>query len=365
MAYKVLHSLAAMSPGGAQTFIMNEYRNIDKTKYQFDFLLNNGDGAYREEIEQLGGHIFVVPSRHEGILKERKALDEFFRNHGSEYNAVHIHRSSLTNIEVLKYAKKYGIVRRIIHCHSTSQVGWMHQLMHWWRKPVVHDWANKFLACSEVAADWMYKWTGVREKVFEVINGIDTSLYQFNLTTKNEVRTELGIPHDALVVGHVGRFLEVKNHTFILDIFKEILNGRPNTYLLLAGTGVLFESIKQKALDLDIYDHILFLGNRNDIPRLLSAMDFMLFPSLYEGLPFAPVEAQAAGVRVLCSDRVSPEVRLSDGLKFMSLDLSAKEWAGALFNFEQVDKEEMRQAVIKGGYDIMATIKMMEEKVYV
>lgn len=364
MEYRILHSLAGMSPGGAQSFIMNVYRNIDRKKYKFDFLLNVGDGSYRGEIERLGGHIYVVPSRHEGILKERRALDEFFRNHGTEYNAVHIHRSSLTNIEVLKYAKKYGVARRILHCHSTSQVGWVHKLMHWLRKPVVHVWANKYLACSEVAADWMYKWTGVRNSVIEVRNGIDTKKYSFNSENRVSVRNELNIPNNALVIGHAGRFLEVKNHTFIIDVFKAVVRLRPDSYLLLAGEGPLVDTITQKVKRLSLTDKVFFLGNRDDMHRLLSAMDIFLFPSLYEGLPFAPIEAQAAGVRVVCSDRVSEEVQLSDGLQFHSLSESPEAWADAILSCPEVDKEMMRQSVISKGYDIMETILQLKENVY-
>ena len=364
MKYRVLHSLSSMEAGGAQAFIMNVYRNIDKDKYHFDFLLNREDGIYNDEIKKLGGSIYLVPTRREGVFKERKALDRFFKLHAKDYDAVHIHRSSLTSIEVLYYAKKYGVKNRIYHCHSTSQVGWMHHVIHWLRKPFIHSWANKYLACSNVAADWAFCWTGVRHKVLELKNGIDTALYKFNEKYRSDVREELGVPNDALVVGHVGRFLEVKNHTFIIDIFKEILVKQADSYLLLAGTGVLQDAIMQKVSELGITERVKFLGNRNDIYRLLSAMDFLLFPSLYEGLPFVPVEAQAAGVRVLCSDRVSPEVKLSDGLKFLSIEKPAKEWADMLFRFEAVDKEQMRQSVISGGYDIKVTIENITNKIY-
>lgn len=364
MKYRVLHSIAGMSPGGAQTFIMNVWRNIDKEKYQFDFLLNRDDGSYIGELKLSGCKIYTVPTRREGIKKEQQALDSFFGEHASEYDAVHIHRSSLTSIDVLKYAKKYGIHRRIFHCHSTNQVGFAHHIFHWFRKPVIHSWANKYLACSDVAADWAFNWTGVRNKVMEMRNGIDTGKFKFNPQYRTDARKELRIPEDALVIGHAGRFLEVKNHTFIIDVFSEVIKQRPNSYLLLAGVGPLFEKMKQKVNDLKLTDKVLFLGNRDDMPRLLSAMDIFLFPSLYEGLPFAPVEAQAAGVRVVCSDKVSPEVKLSEGLKFVSLEQPVSLWARELVEFPIIDKEKMRQSVIANGYDIVASIKMLEDNVY-
>lgn len=364
MKYRVLHSLASMSSGGAQAFIMNVYRNIDRDKYQFDFLLNREEGTYNDEIKKLGGRIFIVPARREGVIKERKALDLFFKLHAKDYNAVHAHRSSLTSIEVLYYAKKYGVECRIFHCHSTAQMGWIHQYLHWYRKPFIHSWANKYLACSNVAADWAFNWTSVRDKVLEVKNGIDTDKFKYSSAYRKEIREELNIPEDAFVIGHVGRFLEVKNHTFIVDVFKELIKKKPNSYLLLAGTGVLLEEIQKKVEDLNLMDNVKFLGNRSDVHKILSSIDIMLFPSLYEGLPFALVEAQSAGARVVCSDTVSPEIELSEGLKFISLDRSADEWAKEIVAFPVADKEQMRQSVIKNGYDINSTIELLVTKAY-
>ena len=364
MKYRVLHSLASMSSGGAQAFIMNVYRNIDREQYQFDFLLRDKDGTYIDEIKKLGGRIYIVPTRREGVAKYREKLDNFFKLHAKEYDAIHVHRSSLSNIDILYYAKKYGVRCRIFHCHNTAQMGWIHQLLHWYRKPFIHSWANKYLACSDVAADWAFNWTGIKDRALEVRNGIDTELFRFNKDNRSEVRKELKIPDDAFVIGHVGRFMEVKNHTFIIDVFDKIHLKNPNSYLLLAGTGILLDQIKNKVASLNLDEYVMFLGNRTDIHKILSSIDIMLFPSLHEGLPFALVEAQSAGARVVCSDTISPEIRLSSGLKFVSLDKTADEWAEVIELFPIVDKDQMRQSVVKNGYDINSTIELLEKKVY-
>lgn len=364
MKYRVLHSLAGMDCGGAETFIVNVLRNIDKAQYHFDFLLNSDKGVYIEEIKNYGCNIFIVPPRRFGVMKYRKALDSFFREHACNYDAIHVHRSSLSNIEELKYAKKYKIKKRILHCHSTTEEGALHHIIHWLRKPYVHNWANRYLACSEVAADWLFNWTGIRSQVIEIKNGIDTIKFRYDFHARYDVRKEMGIPDDVFLIAHVGRFVEVKNHSFIIDVFNEITKREPSSILVLAGIGPLFNKIKQKVKSYGLSDKVVFLGNCNNVNKLLSSVDFFIFPSLYEGLPFAPVEAQAAGVRVACSDRISPEVQLSDGVKFISLDKPSSFWANEILNFPKVDKELMRKSVIDHGYDIKETIKLLERKVY-
>ena len=364
MKYRVLHSLAGMDCGGAETFIVNVLRNIDKAQYHFDFLLNSDKGVYVEEIKNYGCNVFIVSPRRFGLLKYRKALDSFFRENALNYDAIHVHRSSLSSIDELVYAKKYEINRRILHSHSTNEEGVLHHIIHWLRKPYVHNLANRYLACSEVAADWLFNWTGIRSQVIEIKNGIDTVKYRFNPQVRHDFRKEIGVPDDVFLIAHVGRFVAVKNHSFIIDIFNEITKRKPSSILILAGIGPLLNEIKQKVKSYGLSDKVIFLGNCDNVYQLLSAVDFFLFPSLYEGLPFAPVEAQAAGVRIVCSDRVSPEVQMSDGVKFISLDKPSSFWADEILNFPKVDKELMRKSVIDHGYDIMETIKLLERKVY-
>lgn len=364
MAYRVLHCLASMNRGGAETFIMNVFRGIDRCFFNFDFLLNSDDGAYIEEINSLGGKVYVIPSRSAGIRNYCKALDAFFGKHKNEFDALHFHTSSLSSLEVLYFAKKNGIKKRIIHSHSTRQNGLIHNVLHWINKPLIKYLATDYLACSRVAADWLYKYTGVHSKSIVVNNGIDVEKFAFNEHFRKEIRSSLKINEHAVVLGHVGRFDEVKNHTFLLKIFKSFLKIQPDSYLILIGIGPLKSICEQEAKQLGVVSNVKFVGLQTEIYKFLSAFDYFIFPSLYEGLPVALVEAQTSGLTTICSDKVSQEARISSGLTFFPLEKNADEWAKYIAERTLVDRVDSCSQVIANGYSIQHTISFLTTQVY-
>ncbi len=364
MEYRVLHCLHSMNRGGAETFIMNVFRTIDKSVYMFDFLLGREDGAYVEEIRKLGGGIYTVCSRSAGYFKYLKALNSFFKTNRGKYQAIHVHTSSLSSLEVFYFAKKYGIKTRIIHSHSTVQAGWVHNILHWLHKPILGFLANKYLACSLVAKDWLYKYTCVYDKSVVVKNGVDITLFSFNVNNRNEIRRELGIDNQCKVIGHIGRFDVMKNHTYLLDIFKELQRIDHNTVLLLVGDGPLRKNIENKTMELGLNNKVIFTGVRSDIYKIVSAIDILVFPSLYEGLPVSLVEAQAGGLTIVCSDRVSKEVQLSEAVSFLSLDKPACFWANYIDKLKVEDRNEVRESVIRNGYSVNNTVDYLVNNVY-
>lgn len=365
MKYRVLHCLAHMNRGGAETLIMNIFRHIDRSEYSFSFLLAEGECDYKAEIEELGGTIYVVPGRSAGIVQYCRNLNDFFKEHRDEFDAVHYHTSSLSSLEVLYYARRHGIRKRIIHSHNTVQKGLLHNVLHWVQKPYLKLCATDYLACSQVAAKWLYEFTGALSESVVINNGIDLSQFRFDPDNRRAVREKYNIPASSLVVGHVGRFDTVKNHVFLLDVFNDFRRLHPDSYLICVGVGELMDAVRSKVHDLGLQDKVILAGLQKDVYKYLSSFDYLVFPSLYEGLPVALVESQASGVMTVCSDKVSPEAKLTEYLSYFELEKSPKEWAEYLNDTELLDRHEYTCGLTEKGYDIVHTVNYLTTEVYV
>lgn len=351
---RILHVVGGMDRGGIETFLMTIYRNIDRNKIQFDFMVHTDkECAYDEEIRNLGGRIYPVIPRKQGIFKNIKSLDNFFKTH-KEYKIIHQHMSSLTYIEPLKIAKKYGIPCRITHSHNIRQGGSpIHKYIHMINKITLESYATEYFACSYLAAKWMYTKKIYEENRFRVINNaIESKKFIFNETIRNKKREELKIK-DKFVIGHIGRFHPQKNHDFLIDIFKEIYDKDENSILLLIGDGQLKTQIENKVKNLKLSNNVIFTGVCDDIPKIIQAMDVFLLPSLYEGLGIVLVEAQASGLKCFTSDKVVPQDVDSTGLvKFINLDKSARHWAKEVLKGKDYERQNTMESIIDGGYDV-------------
>lgn len=359
---RVLQITGTLHRGGLETFAMNVYRKIDKQKIQFDFLIHMETGPYRKEVESLEGKVYYIPPRNKGFLSFYRHLDEFFRTHASEYCAVHMHVSTLSSIEALYFAKKYGIQVRIIHSHSSSISGnKLHYVLHYLMKPFVHSWATHYLGCSIKAIEWLYKGSGVLNQAKMIKNGIDVNIFTYNETVRQEVRHNLEV-ESCFVVGHVGRFIWMKNHKFILDIFRELRKKVPNAKLVLVGDGTLYADIKQLVESMGLTKDVLFLGLRSDIDQLLQGFDAFLMPSFYEGLPVSLVEAQCAGLPVFGSDTISRDTQITQNMHFISLGETAEMWAKKINEYCRSFKRNNMDVVIKkAGFDISETVNLLIE----
>lgn len=365
MKYTVLHSLGRMNRGGAETLIMNIYRHIDHQKYSFCFLLNDADCDYADEIRQLGGTIYTIAPRSNGVISYCKSLYLFFREHDGEFNAVHMHTSSLSSMEVLFFAKLFKIKKRVIHSHSTVQEGLIHSILHWLNKPWVRVLATDYLSCSQVASDWLYKYTGVLNKSIVIKNGIDLDQFKYNESFREEIREQYNIADSAIVIGHVGRFDLVKNHSFLVDVFYNYHILCPNSVLICVGVGNTFNDISILVREKGIHESVIFAGLQSEVYKFLSAFDFFVFPSLYEGLPVSLVEAQASGVMTICSDKVSKEACLSDYISQFELSKSAKEWAKYISSISPLNRSDFVKQVEEKGYSIIETVRFLANEIYV
>ncbi len=358
---RVLHCVAGLGHGGYESLIMNLYRNIHREKVQFDFV-SSFPGVYEKEIEALGGVIHRIPFiTQKGPFVYTAALDRVLRA-SPRYPIVHSHMDKFSGL-VMQRAAKADIPVRIAHSHNTKNEGGLaFQLVkdHYGR--MVLPWATDLFACSKAAADWMFGAKAADARI--LFNGVQPEAFAPDAAARAAVRAELGLAGDVFAVGHVGRFTEQKNHAFLLKIFAALHARRPDSALLLAGDGPLRPKIAEQARRLGLSEAVRFLGLREDVPALLSAMDCFVFPSLHEGLPVTLVEAQAAGLPVVASSAITDEVCITPLVRRMGLDEPAGEWAAAALELAGGGFAARRcpaGAIRAAGYDIADTARWLEE----
>ena len=345
-----------MHRAGLETLIMNIYRNIDRTKVQFDFLVHyTSRFDYDDEIEELGGKIYRLGVREDNnIVKYLRDLNVFFRMH-PEYRVVHGHMESFGFL-YSRSAKKAGVPTIIAHSHNAliepTLKGRIKSIMN---KPW-KCYANVLFACSEKAGKFMFG-----DSDFTVINnGICCEDFVFNENTRAQYRSEMGL-EGKTVIGHIGRFEPQKNHCFLVEIFAEYANKHENAVLLLVGEGHLLDEVKNKVRSLNLDDKVRFLGVRSDTAELYQAMDVFVLPSLFEGLPVVGVEAQSAGLPMLVSDTVTEELCITDLVEMMPLSEATYKWSEKIDYMIRTKKrrntlEEMNRA----GFNIRKTADFLQ-----
>ena len=353
---RVLQVVTHMDRGGLESMLMNYYRHVDRNKVQFDFLEHRQErAAFDDEIEALGGKIYRLPRLVPWSKSYLTALNQFFDDH-SEYKIVHVHQDCLSAI-ILKAAKNHGIPVRIAHSHSANQDKNLKYPVKLWYKRYIPKYATNLFACGREAGDWMFG--GAPYQVLN--NAIDAAAYTYNPEKRAKVRKQLVLT-DELVVGHVGRFSQPKNHPFLLKIFAALLKKEPNAVLLLVGGGDDMPKIQAKAQELGIAERVRFLGVRSDVADLMQAMNVFVFPSLYEGLPVTMVEAQASGLPCLISDKVPPECVLTKGLvEAIPLSESPNIWAEKILAKRGTPRTDRRAEIAAHGFDITTEAEKLQE----
>lgn len=354
---RVLHVLGGLGSGGTESLIINWYRNIDRSKVQFDFLVRSADNNYAEEILSLGGRIFYTPSFPRHLIGNYKETKKILKR--KEWAAIHVHGNAAMYMLPLKLAKKLGCPCIIMHSHSVQPQNPLFSLVHYRNRTKIHRYATHLLACSEAAGKWMYQ-----NEPFQIIhNAIDTDRFLFDREARQSIRAELKIDNQ-LVVGHVGRFSAPKNHTFLLEIFAEIKKRRKDSVLMLVGDGELREAAEEKAKALGIFNSVLFLGRRSDVGKVMSAMDIFVLPSLYEGLGNVLVEAQICGLDCLVSQEAyNREVQISPNLAALSLKDGAGPWAEKVLSMGSApENRQIDQAILQSsGYNICDVAATLQE----
>ena len=232
--------------------------------------------------------------------------------------------------------------------------------MHKVYKQFIGKIARDYLSCSDMAKDWGYKGSSVYDKALIIPNGIDMALYRYSDPYRKRYRAEFGFK-DEIVLGTVGRLTAVKNQIYLIDIFIEVLKSRPDSKLLLIGTGDMREKLEQKVKDHGIKNKVIFTGVRKDVPQLLNAMDAFVLPSLYEGLPFVAIESQANGLPTFISENVSPQIKLSSNVHLLSIQNSPSVWADTILSNVAVNRNIDIERTLLKNYSIQATLKAIEQ----
>ena len=361
---RVLQVLGTTNLGGAESRVMDLYRHMDRQRLQFDFAIH-GDkpGFFDKEIEELGGTIYRLPRfKVYNLLAYRKAWKQFFKEHPG-YAAVHGHMTSTAAI-YLPIAKKSGTARTIAHARSAgTDAGLKGTLTRFLRRNLWKK-TDYCFACSGLAGLAVYGPKAQEKGLVRVIpNAITLEKYAYSPAVRERMRDQLKVT-DKLVIGHVGRFHAAKNHGFLLEVFAQIRQFRQDAVLILLGEGPGMEAAKQKAAQLGIGSDVYFLGKKENVADYYQAMDALVFPSLYEGMPGTVLEAQAAGLLCLISDTITPEAGVTGLVEYKSLNESAKDWAEKIL--EQIkeqngSRKSRLDALKKAGFDVSdQAVKMMD-----
>ena len=348
--------------GGVESVVMNYYRHIDRTKIQFDFICDeDSTNIPYGEIEKMGGKVILIPP-YQKVFKYHKKLKEVLKSGG--YKIVHSHINTLSVFSLFA-AKCARVPVRIAHSHSTTnkkekKKNLLKQVL----RPFSKVFATDYMCCSELAGRWLF---GNKEydngNVYLLNNAIDLDKFKYDEEKRKEKRKELNIEDSTLVIGHVGRFAEQKNHRFLIDIFNEVHKQKENSILLLAGQGPLMEEMKEKVRNLGLEKNVKFLGQRNDINELYQAFDVFCLPSLYEGLGMVAVEAQVSGLLCFVSTEIPEIAKVTEKIVFINLENNIKTWTEIIFNhLKNTNRKNTNFTDVLKKYDIKLEACKLEKK---
>lgn len=365
--YRVLVFGMTENPGGVESVIINYYRCIDKTKIQMDFLCNfHEPAAYENELRALGGEVYHITARSDNYRKYKKELQSFFLETQGKYQAIWVNVCSLANIDYLIMAKKYGISRRIIHSHNSQNMdSRLRGILHAGNKKRIARYATDFWSCSKEASRWFYE-DNLMPRVVMIKNAISVRRMAFDEKKREMYRKKLGCDEQDYVVGNIGRLHFQKNQQFCLEIFHELQKKRAESKMVFIGQGEDEAMLKEKAGRLNIKESVYFAGMQSDISGWLSAFDVFLFPSKFEGLPIAALEAQANGLPMLTSAKVIPDaVKVNDNVVFYDLDRDAGDWSDELIDMRErscrLNYDLIYQNFAVKGYNIEIETKKLEQ----
>ena len=347
--------------GGQEAFVMNVLGEIDSREFRIDLLTPYicGNEYYRQKVEEKGGNIYELKLPFEPGKKRNnivKPLARFLAE--NKYDVVHIHSGSISVLAyAAKVARKSGIKKVIVHSHCAGDRNPKHLLVKILYSPLIIKYPTEYCACSNVAGKSKFPVFIVKNKMKIMKNGIVLKNYKFDNSVREKLRKEYGISNKEFVIGHVGRFARQKNHEYLINIFEKVKNRIPKAKLVLIGNGELQEKIIMMVQQKNLTDSVFFIGNVNDVQNYYQMMDVFVLPSLFEGLPIVGIEAQANGLPVLVSDRVSKELGITDSVKYISLE-NIEKWSDYICEYQKYTNRSDNYIALKmNGYDINETVK--------
>lgn len=356
---RIAHVVGKWLGGGVESVVMNYYRNIDRSKIQFDFFCDeDSTNIPYEEIKELGGNVVIIPS-YSKVFKYQKKLRQELIN--GKYNIIHSHINTMS-VFPLRAAKKAGLKIRIAHSHSTSnKIEWKKNLLKNILKPFSKIYATDYMCCSEYAGRWLF---GNKEydngKVYLLNNAIDTKKYTFDENARKEIREKYNISDNQTVIGHIGRFVNQKNHEFLIELFNEYQKLNSSSVLILIGQGPNWENIHNLVDSLNIKEKVLFIPQQKDVSKIYNAFDYFVLPSLYEGLPVVGVEAQCNDLTCFFSTDMTKETKILEKSKFIELNKGPVFWAEEIFKNNEKIRKDVSSVLAAKNFDIKTEAVKLE-----
>ena len=355
---RILHVVRYLEQGGIQNLLMNLYRNINRNKIQFDFLVC-GEGVFDKEVKELGGKIYKIPYITEiGERNYKKEIINFLEKH-PEYKIVHSHLNQVSGC-VMEAAKKARVPVRIAHSHTTTNSnGKLQKLFKAYLQSKINKNSTDLFACSKEAAKWLFK--SKAQEAIIIPNAIDIEKFKFSIVDRNEIRNQLKIPKNCVVLGNIGRFVDAKNHRYLLKIFKEYKKINKNSILLLIGYGKLENKIKKEIKKMNLVDSVRIIEPTKYIQKYYSMFDYFVFPSKYEGLGMVLIEAQISGLKCFASSKVIPNTtKITENIIYIDLEKTPSDWAKQIpVNNDYLKSREDVQ-VQSEKFDIKKVAKKLE-----
>ena len=341
---RILQVVNNMHRAGLETMLMNYYRNIDRTKIQFDFLTHRPEkGDYDDEILSMGGKVYYAPRLYpQNYIKYFKFMKQFFKEH-PEYKIIHSHIDTMSFLPLLA-AKLNNIPIRIAHSHNTSIDKDFKLPLKILFKKLLPEIATEYFACGKEAGEFLFP----NKNFIFIPNAIDMKNFLYNSQIREKKRKELNL-EGKFVIGHIGRISYQKNHKLLIKIFKDLTIKEKNSVLLVIGVGEKEKEIKDLVKELNLEENVLFLGKRKDVNELYQVMDLFLMPSLFEGVPVVGVEAQFSGLPCVFSDKVPKEIKFTENVSFISLKSELNEWVKEIFRLRDLnikrEKGELKDSI--------------------
>lgn len=336
--------------GGIESFLYNSLSNMDLSDLEVEIVaaqLEKNDLSHK--LEAMG----IRFTQLSGNLRSMAENCRLFRNllRQRQYDVVHLNLYQGLSLYYGRIARQEGVPVRIAHSHNEnlrkSPGRWLKLLLHRLGRRCFTGDATALWACSKAAASFLF---GSQRDFTFIPNGIDTQRFRFNEDIRQTLRREMGL-ENCLVLGHVGRLCAQKNQQFLLEVLAKLLPIHPDSRLLLVGEGEDRALLERRVKELGIGNRVIFYGRSQQVERLLWVMDVFLLPSLFEGLPVAGVEAQAAGLPVLCAENLSKEVKLTGNLRFLPLETGAEAWSREVLTMNAQNREDNAEIVRKAGFE--------------
>lgn len=357
---RILHIVPTLGYGGVAKFVLNYYEHMDRNQVVFDFITHGGVEDFHQDLLSSRSNIFYFKTIGKiGLKNYFYQLKEIIGN--NSYDAIHIHEGHITGV-VAFMCRKLGVKKVICHAHTAKCPNKKHKPFMPIFRFLARRYGDQLLACGKEAGKYCFG-----KANFTIMhNALDIQKFcSVDPERVNRLKMNYSINEDSLVIGHIGAFITQKNHRYILEIYKKILEKQSNSVLVLVGNGILKEEIQDKAVELGISENIKFMGIQQDIPTILNMFDVFILPSLFEGLPVVGIEAQAVGVPCFFSNTIDKTVDLGLGIvRFLPIiHENITDWATSILENERFrpSQEEISNSFRNNGYDARIEINKLLE----